>query len=322
MNESKQKSFWDKIVLPSTRAYWREAKERKNGSLLETVHGYAYLRWPYLYISLGMGRHPLARFLRAPLYRMGKWLGLWKKDGGKSFADSYHGKVMPPDNARRLIRINRPLKMDLPETVLPYDKAREIILEHPGDIAVFQCPCRASMPSPCMPLEVCLIVGKTFTDFVLEHLPHKSRRVTVDEASEILHQCHMRGNVSHAFFKEAVLGRYYAICNCCSCCCGAMQAQAMGIPMLASSGYVAGVKESACTGCGLCVKRCHFKAVRMGSRGIVEKAGGNGVRRQRVKPVAVIDREKCMGCGICVLHCKAGALDMEIDPAKPSPLEV
>ena len=36
-----------------------------------------------------------------------------------------------------------------------------------------------------------------------------------------------------------MLGRFYAICNCCKCCCGAMQAHLNGVPMLASSGYVA-----------------------------------------------------------------------------------
>jgi hypothetical protein len=26
------------------------------------------------------------------------------------------------------------------------------------------------------------------------------------------------------YYKDAMLGRFYAICNCCACCCGAMQA--------------------------------------------------------------------------------------------------
>ena len=62
---------------------------------------------------------------------------------------------------------------------------------------------------------------------------------------------HKRGHVSHAFFKEAVLGRYYAICNCCSCCCGAMQAHREGVPMLASSGYLAALEADNCLHCGL-----------------------------------------------------------------------
>ena len=36
------------------------------------------------------------------------------------------------------------------------------------------------------------------------------------------------------YYKDAMLGRFYAICNCCSCCCGAMQAHQHGTPMPAS----------------------------------------------------------------------------------------
>ncbi len=51
------------------------------------------------------------------------------------------------------------------------------------------------------------------------------------------------------YYKDAMLGRFYAICNCCSCCCGAMEAQRNGTPMIASSGYVAVVDEDLCE-CG------------------------------------------------------------------------
>lgn len=272
MDTEPRSSMWDRMVTPSTRAYWREAKKRDNSSFFENLHGYIYLRWPYFYISLGLGRHPLTKFLKKPLYYLGKLFGLWKKDGGKSFADTYHAKVMPPEKAKRLITIGRQVDTVIPEKVLPYAKARDIVLEHPDDIVLFKCPCRSSMSSPCFPLEVCLIVGKPFTDFILEHHPGKSQRLTVEQAVKVLHDCHMRGNVSHAFFKEAVFGRYYAICNCCSCCCGAMQAQLMGVPMLTSSGYVAEVDVHKCTGCGKCAKKCHFKAIKMGQATVGESA--------------------------------------------------
>ncbi len=48
------------------------------------------------------------------------------------------------------------------------------------------------------------------------------------------------------YYKDAMLNRFYAICNCCSCCCGAMNAWNNGTPMLASSGYVAVVDEELC----------------------------------------------------------------------------
>jgi heterodisulfide reductase subunit A-like polyferredoxin len=62
-------------------------------------------------------------------------------------------------------------------------------------------------------------------------------------------------------YKDAMLNRFYAICNCCSCCCGAMNAHRNGTPMLASSGYVAVVDEALCAGCGECAEVCQFAAI-------------------------------------------------------------
>jgi ferredoxin len=70
-----------------------------------------------------------------------------------------------------------------------------------------------------------------------------------------------RGHLHHAFFKEAMLGRFYAICNCCVCCCGALQAYRNGIPMLASSGYVGWIDPEKWPGCGLCMAQCPTAAI-------------------------------------------------------------
>jgi heterodisulfide reductase subunit A-like polyferredoxin len=61
--------------------------------------------------------------------------------------------------------------------------------------------------------------------------------------------------------KDAIMGRFYAISNCCSCCCGAMEAQRNGTPMIASSGYVAQVDDKSCAGCGECADGCQFGAI-------------------------------------------------------------
>ena len=299
-------TFLKRLCKPSTRAFWNAARKRPGGSVMEAVHGLFYLKWPELYISIGLGRSPLVRFLREPAYRLGRAMKLWGDGAGTGFADTYHGKTMPLPEAERLIRLDRPLKLEVPERVLPYAAARDIILDHPGDIALLRCPCRATMKTPCLPLEVCILAGKHVVDFVLEHHPRKARRVSVDEAVGVLRDSRNRGHVSHAFFKEAVLGRYYAICNCCSCCCGAIQAHRSGTPMLAPSGYTAVADPRHCTACGKCVKVCQFGAV--------------ALRRDKDFLLPVIDRESCFGCGVCVAHCAKKAIRLERDPAKPAPL--
>lgn len=70
-----------------------------------------------------------------------------------------------------------------------------------------------------------------------------------------------------------MLGRFYAICNCCSCCCGAMQAHRNGTPMLASSGFVATVEIERCVGCSLCTDVCHAYPFHAAWRNLIFPAG-------------------------------------------------
>lgn len=310
-------------LRPSARAFWRAALDRPHGSFLEALHGYIYLRWPLFYIGVGTGRHPLARWLAAPLARLGGLLGVWGKAGefGPEFAQTYHGKVMPPGTLPRLIAVERPVSTTVPETVLPFRMARDIILDNADALALLDCPCRLTREDHCTPVDVCILAGGPVVDFVLEHHPDMARRVTPAEAIRVVEAENRRGHVSHAFFKEAVLGRYYAICNCCTCCCGAMQAHREGTPMLVSSGYVARVDADACTGCGLCARVCPFDAVGM-AHGPAPETPSPDAPPPGARPVVlpVIDAAACMGCGVCELRCPGKALHLVLAPGKPAPL--
>ena len=106
------------------------------------------------------------------------------------------------------------------------------------------------------------------------------------------------------YYEDAMLGRFYAICNCCSCCCGAMQAQRNGVPMLAASGYVCQANSARCEGCGTCAESCQFGALSLEAGRIV------------------LHEAACMGCGVCVSKCPAEALSLVRDPARGEPLEI
>ena len=301
----KRKS-WFNLVWPSTRAFAREARRTPGYSLLDWLHGYVYARWPYLYIGIGTGEHPLARVFGSPV----RWLARLfpARSAGDTdrvtFADTYHGKVVPLEAAKQLVTVEEGVSLTNLEQVIPYAQARDIVLQNPDHIVVLECPCRASRPNPCLPLDVCLIVGEPFASFVAEHHPRRSRWITPEEAVEILCAEHERGHVHHAFFKDAMLGRFYAICNCCACCCGAMQAWFHGTPMLASSGYVSRVAADLCIGCGTCADFCQFGALSVNDG------------------LAAVDTAACMGCGVCVSQCAEGAISLVRDPAKGEPLEI
>ena len=290
----------------STVAFTREARRKPGFSLFDWVHGYVYARWPYLYIGIGTGEHPLARVF-GPLVR---WLvqrfppRQADGPGRVTFADTYHGKVVPLDAATQLVTVDEEIELRNLEKVIPYALARDIVFRNPDHIVVLNCPCRASRPNPCLPLDVCLIIGEPFASFVAEHHPKRSRWITSEEAVEILRAEDERGHVHHAFFKDAMLGRFYAICNCCACCCGAMQAHQNGTPMLASSGYVSRVDADWCVGCGICADACQFGALSVQDG------------------TAIVDVAACMGCGVCVARCTEGAVALTRDPSRGEPLEI
>jgi ferredoxin len=299
------------LPKPSTVEFFREAQRLPRFSLFDRLHAYVYLRWPYFYISFAVGEHPLAGRLGWIVDRI---VQRFSQSGSADannddaarlrFADAYHGKVVPLEAATRLVTVNQNLDVRNLERVVPYSLAKDIVLHNPDHIALLECPCRASRKSPCLPLDVCLIVGEPFAGFVLEHHPERSRRITAAEAVEVLRAEDERGHVHHAFFKDAMLGRFYAICNCCDCCCGAMQAHRHGTPMLASSGYSAKVNSDLCAGCGDCVQYCQFHALGV----------GDGLNH--------VDGGRCMGCGICISKCSHQALSLERVPEKGEPLDI
>jgi len=299
-------SWLERWLSPSTRAFLQEARCTPEMSLFDALHGYVYARWPYLYIGIGTGEHPLARLFGPLLGGLGRMLPTCptRDPHQATFADTYHGKVVPLEAATQLVTIGEEIRLTDLEQVIPYARARDVVLKNPDHIVVIECPCRASRADPCLPLDVCLIVGEPFASFTVEHHPRRSRWITAEEAVEILRAEEARGHVHHAFFKDAMLNRFYAICNCCACCCGAMQAHQRGTPMLASSGYVSQVVPDRCAGCGLCADFCPFGAI----------AVRDGV--------AEVNAAVCMGCGICVSHCPNEALSLVRDPARGEPLEI
>ncbi|NIN73007.1 MAG: 4Fe-4S ferredoxin [Gemmatimonadetes bacterium] len=287
------------LMLPSTRAAFRRGRGRtptgggdgsgggngKRGGLAMALHGYVYSRWPYQYISFA-----IRRLLPHMTPEQKRW-----------WADRYHGKVLTTELARRVITLDHDIKRTDLERIIPYPMARDIVLKGPPNVVLLDCPCRAMRENPCQPTDVCMIVGKG--DFVLEHQPQRSRAITQNEALDVLQAEHERGHVHTAYFKDAMGDRFYAICNCCSCCCGGLEAMRRGVPMVASSGYVAQVDEAACIACGDCETACPFDAVTLND-------------------TAVVSWEKCVGCGVCEGQCENEAMQLVLDERKGLPMDV
>ncbi|MDI6717194.1 MAG: 4Fe-4S binding protein [Actinomycetota bacterium] len=256
------------------------------------LHIYGYLKWMPVYLR------PIKYVLEHPKY-FPRWL---YNRAGNRLMQTHHSKVITIDTAKQLIDIKEPIRVSNPENVLPFERARDIILDNPNSIAVMDCSCRQISSNPCQPLDVCMVLGEPFVSFVVEHKKGRSRRVDVNEALEILEREHKRGRVHTAWFKDVAGDRLYSICNCCSCCCLGIKGLKHGFEVVASSGYTAKVDNDTCTLCDTCRTACQFEAIDI----LVDSI--------------YVNEDKCKGCGVCAEVCPTNAISLHEDVKKPSPL--
>ena len=265
-----------------------KAQGWKNVLNFKAMHAYIHGRWTKEYI------YALRNIIFPKIGERGR----------QKWADKYYGKVITSEQARSVVTLNRNIPLQDLEQVIPYPTAPAIVLNGPPDIVAYECGCRNSKSSHCSPTQVCMVIGKPFTDFVVDHHPKKARRLSQAEALDLLKQEHERGHMHTAWFKDVMLDRFYNICNCCKCCCaGTEMMNTYGMKMLASSGYVAQVDESKCNACGTCERSCHFNAISAG------------------KTSSMI-WDKCMGCGSCVAKCPNQARSLVRDEKKGTPFDV
>lgn len=221
----------------------------------------------------------------------------------------YHGKVVKLKDAIQLVTSKRDVNLSLPERVLPFKVARDIVLKSNDSIAVGTCVCRLVAGGACLPppYEVCLFVGDPFASFIAAENP-MFRKISQDEAVKVLEFAHQKGFVHTAYFKKETANRFMAVCNCCSCCCVGIRMWNLlegAVPIMAPSGYVAEVSEE-CTGCGVCIDTCNFKAISLDDAN--EKV--------------VVNLKKCMGCGLCEDVCPIKAITLRREPSKGDPLDL
>ena len=275
-------------LRPSTWKFMKEAGPWRIHKL-QALHGYLYARWTNQYICVLINKiYP----------RLSPARKIW-------LSEHYHCKVLTTEQANSIITNDKDVPLHDLEQIIPYQIARNIVLKGPLDVAVYECSCRHAHKNPCQPTQVCMVIGQPFVDFILEHNPKSSHKLTQTEALELLQSEHERGHLHSAWFKDACMDRFFAICNCCKCCCGGIEAMVKyDIPMMASSGYIARIDNDICTSCGTCIDVCPFTAL------------------SENEICAAVEWELCMGCGICVEQCPNEAISLVLDEKKGLPLDV
>ena len=98
--------------------------------------------------------------------------------------------------------------------LLTTGEAEEIVDLAEG-LALGPCTCRTVFRNCDNPINVEIMLGLDGNVFI-EERPQDYRVIDKEEAKGILRQCHQSGLI-HSIIK--CREDYYAICNCCSCCC-------------------------------------------------------------------------------------------------------
>ena len=178
------------------------------------------------------------------------------------------------------------------QQVLDMDSVNKII-DTSEALAVTRCTCRVIAHKCDMPVEACIQVGNAAL-YTLDR--GTGRKITKDEAYAIIRDCEQKGLV-HVTMNKSHVGHF--ICNCCSCCCQTLPLIiSERLNLTAPSRFCARVDESLCSGCGTCLDRCKFNAIRVES------------------DKATVNAEFCLGCGLCHVTCPENAITLvEVRPA-------
>ena len=176
--DKRQSGLWARLgVRSSTQKFWQAVRDAGK-SIWSFLHGYVYMRWPHGYIGAAIGERWRFRGL-LPLFAP----FLVETSFPHRWAAGYHGKVVSTAKASRLVQVDEPVNMPQPEKVIPFDKARDLILSGQDPIVVLDCPCRLARKDPCLPLDVCILVGDPFVSFVQEHHPEKAHSISSAEGT-------------------------------------------------------------------------------------------------------------------------------------------
>jgi len=184
--------------------------------------------------------------------------------------------------------------------ILDYERATSII-EDAEYIGVGLCYCRHKnhhLGKECelkAPMETCL----TFDNIARSLAAHGgyARLISREEAKDILETAYSYNLVQ---IGENVREHPAFMCNCCGCCCEALQAARRFSPMqpIETTNFIPRIDTKDCISCGKCARVCPVLAISMKDK----------------KPV--VDKSICLGCGVCARNCPKKTIILERRPVQ------
>ena len=270
------------------------------------IHNYIYFAFYYPYV---WSLYHLFRILATYF----SWIKPIRYIIKTAFA-RYHAKIISMGDTKKIFELKEDVTAvsDKNKKIVPFTYAYKILLNNPDFIAVMDCPCKKALNAPAWTINSCISVGKNTAQFWIDRCGEKyhARKITQQEALDLIKKFRKEGYLTQAFFKVATGGTMGVICLCHVDNCVSLQATQFAkkfdssFSMAAQSGYSVQHDDIRCKKCGTCAKICMFKSIRV----------NNGTW--------AYDKNTCMGCELCVEHCPQQALALYQDPGKTVPLDM
>jgi len=190
--------------------------------------------------------------------------------------------------------------------VLDYERASEVI-NSAAHIGVGLCYCRHKMShldKACdAPQDICMTFNNVAASLTKNDC---ARSVDKIECLDLLQEAYDNNLVQ---FGENVREKVSFICNCCGCCCEALQAARRFAILnpVHTTNFIPVVSESTCNGCGKCAAVCPVEAMTLVS--------ANNPSKPNMK-VAKLQEDLCLGCGVCVRACPNNSILLQSRPVR------
>ena len=214
------------------------------------------------------------------------------KKQGYRFENDWTMERLKDSYVKEAVIVPVNVKIEAEQFVLNMDNLKQI-LSNARTISVLDCVCRVEFGNCDAPVNTCIDLNETAERNIRNGI---SRKITMDEAMDILKETHEAGLVPLAlsqgeFYEPGVVN---SICNCCSCCCTILSGiLRFGLaPHVLSSKATTATDPEKCTLCGVCVDRCQFGA------------------REIINDSMVVNPELCFGCGLCISTCPTKAITL------------
>lgn len=211
------------------------------------------------------------------------------------YHEALHKMLTIKPSVHRIVPVKKSIPINI--NIMPHERV-SLYIEKANSWGVLKCICRVQkklIGEGCShTVENCLVFSSKSNAFVrIEAI----RSITREEALEILSQADEEGLVHST--NNVQEGVTY-ICNCCSCCCALLRGivDYQSLNSVKRSDFYAKADESICTGCGICIDRCQFRAIE-----IIAESGQ-------------VNINNCFGCGLCVSTCPTDALQLIKRPEK------